>query len=72
MASTLAFVIGNKSTHFYELYVFSPASTLVTPSETEIAKACAVVDTGSHSGPNVLQGPEDKRAYKDLIPLPGM
>ena len=72
MASTLAFVIGKKSIQFSKFYVSSPASTLVTPSETEIAKACAVVDTGSHTGPNVLQGPEDKRAYKELIPLPGM
>jgi len=51
MASTLAFVI---------------ASTLVTPSETEIAKACAVVDTGSQAAMNMVT--TEERSYKELSP----
>ena len=43
------------------------ASTLVTPSETEIAKACAVVDTGSQAAMNMV--PTEERSYKELSPL---
>ena len=42
------------------------ASTLVTPSETEIAKACAVVDTGSHTAINMVT--TEERSYKELSP----
>ena len=50
MASTLAFVIGEFAGNWIQnviyLHIFLPAaSTLVTPSQTDIAKACAVVDT---------------------------